>query len=124
MSYISGTGTVLTSTEVAVIVSLTNMLVTPGGSAIVKNTSTTFGNASVGGGGGTWYNSEQVTLAGDKKTFTLAHPPTSVVYLLGGHQPQIWGVDFTGTINGVNTTFVYGTAVDPSITSDQYATYM
>src|SRR5665213_2134392 len=122
MSYISSPGTSLTSSELATVVSLTNLLVTPGGEAVVKVTGTTFGNAS--SGGGTWYQSEAVTLGGDSKTFTLAHAPTSVIYLLGGHQPQIYGVDFTGTINGSNATFVYATAVDPSIATDQYATYL
>lgn len=121
MSQILGSGTVLTTNEVAVIVSLTNLLVTPGGEGVTKNTTTTFTNTSLGAG--TWYNSEALTIQGDSKTFTLLHAPATTVYLLGGHQPQVYGVDFTGAINGVNTTFKYVNAVDPSIISDQYATY-
>ena len=102
--------------------SLTNLVVSPVGEAINKTGATTFSNTAAGGG--TWYQSEQVTLAGDDKTFTLAHAPTSVIYLLGGHQPQIYSVDFTGTINGTNKTFAYINAQDASIISDQYATYL
>lgn len=125
MSQISSPpGTALTSQEVAAIVSLTNLVVTPGGEAIVKTSTSpnTFSNASTGGG--TWHQSEVVTLAGDSKTFTLANAPTSVIYLLGGHQPQIYGIDFTGTIDGSNKTFAYVTAVDSSLLTDQYATYL
>lgn len=125
MSYITSPGTSLTSAELATVVSLTNLLVTPGGDAITKTSVSpnTFANSAVSAGG-TWYTNEAVTLGGDNKTFTLAHPPTSTIFLLGGHQPQVYGVDFTGTINGSNATFVYVTAQDPSITSDQYATYL
>lgn len=122
MSYIAGGGTPLTSAEVAVILALTNLVVTPAGQAIAKTGSTAFGNVTAGTA--TWYQSEAVTIsAADSKTFTLLHAPTSVIYLLGGHQPQVYGIDFTGTIDGVNKTFAYTTAVDVSILSDQYATY-
>lgn len=127
MSYISSPpGTPLTSQEVAAIVSLTNLVVTPGGDAITKTSVSpnTFANTSVSGSGGTWYTNEPITLAGDNKTFTLLHAPTSTIFVLGGHQPQVYGVDFTGTINGSNATFAYASAVDPSIISDQYATYL
>jgi hypothetical protein len=81
-------------------------------------------SASGGGGGGaTWYQAEQITLAGDNKTFTLAHAPTAVIFLTSGHQPQLYGVDYTGTINGTNKTFVYTNPQDPSVLNDQYATY-
>lgn len=122
MSNISNAGTLLTTAEIAVVLSLTNLLVSPSGQAVVKTGTTTFGNAA-SGSGGTWTQSEKLTLAADNKTFVLAGAPSSVIYLLGGHQPQIYGVDFTGTINGVNKTFVYGTAQDASVTADQYATY-
>lgn len=121
MSNISNVGTLLTTAEKAVIVSLTNLVVSPSGQAVGKTGTTTFGN--VASGGGTWTQSEHITLAADNKTFTLATAPSSVIYLLGGHQPQIHGVDFTGTIDGSNKTFVYATAQDASVTSDQYATY-
>lgn len=126
MSYISAPGTSLTSAEIAAIVSLTNLAVTPGGDAITKSSISpnTFINSSVSGSGGTWYTNEAVTIGGDSKTFTLAHAPTSTIFLLGGHQPQVYGIDFTGSINGTNATFVYTTAVDPSIITDQYATYL
>lgn len=123
MSHIDTPGTQLTSAEIETIVSLTNLVVTPGSQAVVKTATSpnTFSNAS---SSGTWYQSEAVTLGGDNKTFTLAHAPTSVIYLLGGHQPQIYSIDFTGTIDGVNKTFAYATAVDASLISDQYATYL
>lgn len=121
MSYIDSIGTQLTSSELAVIVSLTSLGITPTNQAVNKITSTTFGNAAVGAS--SWTVSEQITLAGDRKTFTLLNAPSAVIYLFGGHQPQIWGVDFTGTINGSNKTFVYVAAQDPSLLTDQYATY-
>lgn len=126
MSQISSPpGTALTSQEVATISSLTSLVVTPGGEAIAKTSTSpnTFGNVTPGSDA-TWHQSEAITLEGDAKTFVLAFAPTSVIYLLGGHQPQIYSVDFTGTINGVNQTFAYVTAVDPSIQADQYATYL
>lgn len=125
MSYINTPGTQLTSAEIDTIVSLTNLAVTPGGDAITKSSISpnTFGNSAVTGSG-TWYTNEAVTLGVDNKTFTLLHAPTSTIFLLGGHQPQVYGVDFTGIINGINATFAYATAQDPSITSDQYATYL
>ncbi len=124
MSYINSPGTPLTSAEVDVIVSLTNLAVTPGGSALTKSSISpnTFANTATGGG--TWFINELVTIGGDSKTFTLAHAPASTIFLTGGHQPQIYGVDFTGTINGVNKTFAYASAVDASILTDQYATYL
>ena len=73
--------------------------------------------------GATWYNGEQITIAGDNKTFTLAHAPTQTIFLYSGHQPQQYGVDFTGTINGVNKIFVYANTLDPFLLSDQFATY-
>lgn len=126
MSSIFSPGTSLTSAEIDVIVSLTNLAVTPGGDAITKSSTSpnTFTNTAVSGSGGTWYTNEAVTLGGDKKTFTLLHAPTSTIFLLGGHQPQIYGVDFTGTINGINATFAYVVAQDNSVLSDQYATYL
>lgn len=125
MSYITAVpGTPLTSAEVAIIESLTALLVTPSGQALTKATSTTFANAAIGSSTSTWKQSEVVTLLGDRRTFTLGSAPTAVIYLLGGHQPQIYGIDFTGTINGVNKTFVYVSQVDPSIIADQYATYL
>lgn len=126
MSYINSPGTALTSAEVDVIVSLTNLAVTPGGDAITKSSVSpnTFVNTAVSGSGGTWYTNEALTLDGDKKTFHLAHAPASTIFLLGGHQPQIYGVDFTGTINGINKDFAYATAQDTSVLNDQYATYL
>lgn len=125
MSYYNNPGTQLTQAEIDTIVSLTNLVVTPGGNAVTKTSLSpnTFANASIGGAG-TWYTNEVVTLGGDSKTFTLAHAPVSTIFLLGGHQAQIYGVDFTGTIDGINKTFAYVTAVDSSLLSDQYATYL
>lgn len=123
MSYIGGVGTLLTAAEVATILSLTNLVVSPSGQAINKTTATGFGNTAAGGSG-VWTQSEKLTLAGDGKTFVLANAPTSVIYLLGGHQPQVYSIDFTGAINGVNKTFAYVTAQDASVLNDQYATYL
>ncbi len=122
MSYISSGGTPLTTAEINTILSLTNLVVTPAGQAISKTGSTSFGNVTAGSA--TWHQSEVVTVSpADHRTFTLAFAPSSVIYLLGGHQPQVYGIDFTGTIDGSNKTFVYASAVDPSLLTDQYATY-
>jgi len=96
---------------------------TGGGQSVTANPDGSVTISIPGGGSTTWYQGEQLTLAGDNKTFTLKNAPTSVLFVWGGHQPQIYGVDFTGTINGSNKTFVYTNAQDPSILSDQYATY-
>jgi hypothetical protein len=90
----------------------------------MSNRVTKSGNvgSSGGGGGGTWYV-QKVTLAGDNQTFTLSHAPQSVIFIYSNNQPQIYGTDYTGTINGTNTTFVYTNPVDPSLLSYQYATY-
>lgn len=76
-----------------------------------------------GGGSSTWYVGEHVTLAGDGKTLTLLHAPTSVISLTVDRQPQINGLDYTGTIDGTNKTFAFGTAIDPSLLTLIYADY-
>jgi hypothetical protein len=60
-----------------------------------------------GGGGATWYLGEQITLGEDNRTFTLNHAPTAKIELLLDRQPQIYGVDFTGDIDGDNKTFAF-----------------
>ncbi len=123
MSYISSPpGTALTTAEIAVIVSLTNLVVSPAGQAVKKTSTTDFSNASTGAAP-TWYQSEVLILQADRRTFVLQNAPTATVFLLGGHQPQVYGIDFTGTINGVNKTFIYAAQQDASILTDQYATY-
>lgn len=70
-----------------------------------------------------WTLGEQITLAGDNKTFTLANAPTSILNLTVDRQPQIKGLDYTGTINGVNKTFVFTLSVDASLQTLIYADY-
>lgn len=83
----------------------------------------TRGASSGGGsGGGTWYV-EKITLAGDNQTFTLAHSPTSVIFLYSNNQPQIYNTDYTGSINSSNKTYVYSVPIDPSLINYQYASY-
>lgn len=123
MSYI-GDGLQLTSKEVLTVQNLHALAVGGAGQAIVKTGAETFTNVTAGGGTTAWTGPEHLTLAGDSKTFILAVAPTAVITLYGGHQPQIYGVDFTGTIDGVNKTFAYVSAVDASIISDQYAIYL
>lgn len=71
--------------------------------------------------GGTWYQGEAVggTINSVNKTFTLAHSPTSALFLWLGHQLQIYGVDYTI----VGSTITYTTAPDTSLSGDHYATY-
>ncbi len=75
------------------------------------------------GGTPTWYRGEQLTIAGDNVTITLAHAPTAVLHLSVDRQPQITGLDYTGTIDGVNKTFVFTSPVDTSLQSTIYADY-
>ena len=82
----------------------------------------TRGASSGGSSGGAWYV-EKVTLAGDNKTFTLSHSPTSVIFLYSNNQPQIYGTDYTGAINSSNATYVYTVPIDPSLINYQYASY-
>lgn len=70
-----------------------------------------------------WYLGEQITLDPDKETFTLAHAPTAKLEVLLDRQPQIMGVDITGTIDGVNQTFAFTSAVDDSLLTLVYANY-
>ena len=72
---------------------------------------------------GTWHVGEQITLAGNKMTFTLTFAPSSVINLTVSRQPQINGLDYTGTINGVNKTFVFTSPVDSSLLTSIYADY-
>lgn len=81
-------------------------------------------NSTGGGSAGTWYLGEQVTLGGDSESFTLAHAPTAIVELLLDRQPQIYGVDFTGTINGTNKNFAFTSPVDSSLLTLVYANYL
>lgn len=74
-------------------------------------------------GTATWYRGEKITLAGDSKTFTLTNAPTSVVNLTLDRQLQLAAVDYTGTIDGVNKTFAFVTAVDASLQDIIYADY-
>lgn len=78
---------------------------------------------AIGGGSSTWYNGEQITLAGDNKTFTLAHAPSSTIFPFVDRQPQIYNLDFTGTINGINKTFVFTVAIPSSLLLLVYSNY-
>lgn len=79
---------------------------------------------SSGGAGGTWYLGEQITLGGDSMSFTLLHAPTAKLEVLLDRQPQIQGVDITGTIDGVNKNFAFTSVVDPSLLTLIYANYL
>lgn len=89
-----------------------------------KNGVLTLTISSSGGSGGTWYLGEQITLQGDGVTFTLAHAPTAKLEVLLDRQPQIMGVDISGTIDGTNKTFAFTSAPDPSLSNLIYANYL
>lgn len=74
-------------------------------------------------GGGAWTLGEQLTLGVDNKSFTLAHAPTSKLEVLLDRQPQVPGLDITGTINGTNKDFAFVDAVDSSLLTNIYANY-
>lgn len=80
--------------------------------------------SSTGGSGGTWTRGEKITLQGDNRTFTLTNAPSSVINLTVDRQLQLPVVDYTGTINGTNKTFVFVTAItDSSLQALIYADY-
>ena len=70
----------------------------------------------------TWYQGEAVsgTVDGVNVTFTLAHTPTSVLFLYMANQPQIFGVDYT--LSGATITF--NVPPDASLSGTLYATYL
>lgn len=122
MSQISQ-GNELTSNEIAMIEALAALSTSGAAQAIQKTGPTSFANVNLSGGAAIW-KYEPITLDGDNKTFHLAQAPASMVFYYSGHQPQLYGLDFTGTINGSNKDFVLGSAQDSSLLSDQYAIYI
>lgn len=91
---------------------------------VFKNGVLTLTVNSTGGSAASWHNGEQITLGGDNASFTLANAPTATLEVLLDRQPQILGLDITGTINGTNKNFAFTSAVDPSLASLIYANYL
>lgn len=93
-------------------------------SSLNKNGVLTLTVNSSGAAAGTWYLGEQITLDVDAVTFHLLHAPTAKLEVLLDRQPQIMGVDISGTIDGVNKDFAFTSAVDPSLFALIYANYL
>lgn len=79
---------------------------------------------STGGTPAQWYLGEQITLDVDAMTFHLLHAPTAKLEVLLDRQPQIMGLDITGTIDGANKDFAFTSPVDSSLLADIYANYL
>jgi hypothetical protein len=96
-------------------------LAAPGaGYAIVKTGATTFANVSTGGGAGVWYQDEVPggVKNGSNKAFTLAHTPSSVLFLyVNGVYQVSGGSDYTLTGNSISMI------VAPLLTDVFVATY-